>query len=277
VSLVLALAAGLLWGSADYCGGLLTRRIRATSVVLFSHSAALAGITAVILLRGGGVPVGRYLLFGVAAGAVSTAATLAFYKALAAGPMGLVGSLEATGVTVPVMVGVARGERLSLVQVAGVALAVAGAVLASGPELRSGLRIRRRTILLALVAALGFGTVLPLLAEGGRTNVIGTLAAQRATNLLMLGACLAALGTGVAVHRRSWPVLAFVGAADVGANALYVLATRSGLVSIASVLASLYPVVTALLARQLLGERLRRVQTVGIAAALGGVMLLASS
>jgi drug/metabolite transporter (DMT)-like permease len=277
VSLVLALAAGLLWGSADYGGGLLSRRMRATTVVFLSQAVALAGMAVIILAGGLSLPMGRYLLLGVCAGVLGTAALLAFYRALAAGPMGLVASIAATGAAVPVAVGAIRGERLTLLQVAGIVLAVAGAVLASGPELRSGVHMRRQTVLLALVAAVGFGAVLPLIAEGARTSIMATLTIQRVTNVLIMGACLLAVGAGIAVQRRSWPLLVFVGAADVGANALYVLATRSGLVSVASVLASLYPVVTALLARQLLGERLKRVQTIGITAALGGVVLLASS
>jgi drug/metabolite transporter (DMT)-like permease len=277
MSLILALAAGLLWGSADYGGGRLARRLPAITVVFVSQATALLALGVLAVARGeAGLPVGGYLLFGVAAGVVGSTALVAFYRALAAGPMGLVAPLAAAGVVIPVTVGVLRGDRLTAFQGAGIALAVGGAILASGPDLRSGVPVRRRTVLLAATAAVGFGAVLPLIAEGARTSVLGTLVVQRSANVIVMGAILLVLGLRAAVDRAALPALVCVGLADVTANGAYALATRSGLVSVVSVLASLYPIWTALLARYLLGERLRPIQTAGVGAALGGVLLVAT-
>ena len=277
MSLILALAAGVLWGSADYGGGRLAWRLPAVTVVFASQAAALLALGVLVVARGeAALPVGGYLLFGVAAGVVGSAALVAFYRALATGPMGLVAPLAATGVVIPVTVGVLRGDRLTAFQGAGIALAVCGAILASGPDLRSGVPVRRRTVLLAATAAVGFGAVLPLIAEGARTSVLGTLVVQRSANVIVMGAILLVLGLRAAVDRAALPALVCVGLADVTANGAYALATRSGLVSVVSVLASLYPIWTALLARYLLGERLRPIQTAGVGAALGGVLLVAT-
>jgi drug/metabolite transporter (DMT)-like permease len=175
VSLLLGLLTSLLWGSADYGGGLLSRRLPVATVVFVSQAVALfavGGLLAVSVANGGGpLPVGGYLVFGAAAGVLGSAALVAFYRALAAGPMGLVAPVAATGVAVPVVAGLVRGERLTAFQDAGVVLAVAGAVLASGPEMRSDVPVRRQTVLLSVAAALGFGAVRPLLAEGARTSI----------------------------------------------------------------------------------------------------------
>jgi len=157
------------------------------------------------------------------------------------------------------------------VQVAGILVAVAGVVLAGGPQLR-GAPVQRRAFLLALVAALGFGTVFALIAEAS-TTVTGLFLAlfvQRVTNAVAGGTALyVSVRRGAAALPRdgfpwrSLPALAFVGLADVAANGTYAIAAQHGPVTVAAVLASLYPVVTALAARGFLSERLRAVQAAG--------------
>jgi drug/metabolite transporter (DMT)-like permease len=183
---------------------------------------------------------------------------------------------------VPVVFGLVRGEQPSGLQAAGMVVAVAGIVLASGPELSGG-RGAVQPLLLAAGSAVGFGAVLVLLAPGSGGDATGslvlTLLIMRLTSVLILG------GLFLAVVRRrrnrervravDLPVLVLIGLGDVGANATYAIAARSSLVSVAAVLASLYPVVTALLAFRLHGERLRPVQVAGVFAAVGGVALMA--
>ncbi len=181
----------------------------------------------------------------------------------------------------PVVVGLLRGEAPGALQLLGIVVAVAGVVLASGPELR-GRPAGATPLLLALVAAVGFGVVIVLVAEGAESSVVMTLLTMRLTSVLVLSALLLAVvrrrGAETGVRRGDLPVLSVVGAADVGANGSFAVASASAgaLVSVTGVLASLYPVVTVLLARQLLGERLRPVQVAGTVAALGGVVLLAA-
>ncbi|MFE2298067.1 EamA family transporter [Streptomyces sp. NPDC059445] len=279
-----ALATSLLWGLADFGGGLLTRRTPALTVVVASQSIAAVVLGAIVLATGGWSAAGPELWFAVAAGLVGPVALLSFYKALALGPMGVVSPLGSLAVAVPIGVGLFLGERPGLIQIAGIAVAVAGVVLAGGPQLR-GAPVQRQAILLTLIAAAGFGTVFALIAEASSsvTGLFLALFVQRVTNVVTGGAALA-----VSVRRggaalpeggfpwASLPALAFVGLADVAANGTYSVAAQHGPVTVAAVLASLYPVVTALAARGVLRERLRGVQATGAALALVGTVLLAT-
>ncbi|MEU1628053.1 EamA family transporter [Streptomyces sp. NPDC020096] len=286
MSAVFALATSLLWGLADFGGGLLTRRFPALTVVVVSQTAAALVLGGIVVGTGGWSEAGPRLWFAVAAGVVGPAAMLCFYRALALGPMGVVSPLATIGVAVPVGVGLVLGERPGPLQYAGIVVAVAGVVLAGGPQLR-GAPVQRQAIALTLVAALGFGAVMALIAAAS-VNVTGLFLAlfvQRLCNVVVGGTALA-----VSVRRgspalpdgglpsvwRSLPALVFVGLADVAANGSYALAARHGSVAVAAVLASLYPVVTALAARGVLKERLRMVQAAGAGLALAGSVLLAA-
>ncbi|WP_370418171.1 EamA family transporter [Streptomyces sp. QH1-20] len=283
---VFALATALLWGLADFGGGVLTRRIPALTVVVVSQLLAVVVLGAVVVATGGWSEAGPRLWYAVAAGVVGPAAMLCFYRALALGPMGVVSPLGALGgVAVPVGVGLVIGERPGLLQIAGIVVAVAGVVLASGPGF-GGAPVQRQTLVLTLVAAFGFGSVMALIAEASHTltGLFLALFVQRVCNVAVGGAALFASARrgnpvlpaeGWGAIRSALPALAFVGLADVAANGTYSIAAQSGPVTVAAVLASLYPVVTALAARGL-GERLRAVQAAGAGLALVGTVLLAS-
>ncbi|QKW05344.1 DMT family transporter [Streptomyces sp. NA04227] len=284
---LLALATSVLWGCADFGGGLLTRRIPALTVVVVSQTLAVLVLGAVVIATGGWHEAGTGLWFAVAAGVVGPVAMLAFYRALALGPMGVVSPLGTMGVAVPVGIGLVLGERPGLLQFAGIGVAVLGVLLAGGPQLR-GAPVQRQVIVMTLVAAFGFGAVMALISEASTTltGLFLALFVQRVTNVLAGGGALwlavrrgaPALPEdgGLRVIRGSLPALAFVGIADVAANGTYALAAQNGPVTMAAVLASLYPVVTALAARGVLGERLRPVQAAGAGLALVGTLLLAT-
>jgi drug/metabolite transporter (DMT)-like permease len=281
---IFALATSLLWGLADFGGGLLTRRTPALTVVVVSQSIAAAVLGAIVVVTGGWSAAGPQLWFAFAAGLVGPVALLSFYKALALGPMGVVSPLGSLAVAVPITVGLFLGERPGLTQVAGIAVAVVGVALAGGPQLR-GAPVQRQAVLLTLIAALGFGTVFVLIAEASSsvTGLFLALFVQRLTNVATGGAALlvsvrrgaAALPEG-GFPWPSLPALAFVGLADVAANGTYSVAAQHGPVTVAAVLASLYPVVTALAARGFLSERLRGIQAAGAGLALVGTVLLAT-
>jgi drug/metabolite transporter (DMT)-like permease len=276
VTMLLALGSSVLWGSADFAGGLLSRRRSVLAVTWVSQLVALLALVLFATAVQAWARPGGYFWYGVAAGAFGSMGLIAFYRALAAGPMGLVAAITSTAVVLPVLAGILRGEQPGGLQDAGIVLAVLGVVLASGPELRSGQSVRRSTIGLAVLGALGFGGYFWAVASARGQNLPMLLVTQRATNLVIGGVLLLGTGTAVRLAPRDLPGLVFVGLADMAANATYALATRSGLVSVVSVLASLYPLVTALLARFVLGERLRPLQQVGAATALAGVLLLAT-
>ena len=282
-----ALATSLMWGLADFGGGLLTRRLNALTVVVVSQTLAALVLGVIVVATGGLQEAGPQLWFAVAAGVVGPAAMLCFYRALALGPMGVVSPLGSIGtVLVPLGVGIVAGERPGLLQAAGMIVAVIGVLLAGGPRI-SGASVARQTIVLTLVSALGFGAVMALIAEAS-TTVTGLFLAlfvQRLCNVTVGGAALYVTvrrGTpalpegGFAALRGSLPALAFIGIADVAANGTYAVAAQNGPVTMAAVLASLYPVVTALAALGLLKERMRAIQTAGASLALVGTVLLAA-
>jgi drug/metabolite transporter (DMT)-like permease len=280
VAVLLALLSSVLWGSADFLGGLVSRRRLAAVVVGLSQAAGLLTILVIALAVGAFDDPTGYLPWAVASGLAGMVGLVCFYAALAAGTMGVVSPIAALGVVVPVVVGLARGERPAALQLVGIAVAIIGVVLASGPELQG--RAGARPLLLAAVAALGFGLALLFIAEGSQSSTIMTLVTMRATSVTVLTvALLVALARGtsrsvLAIGRTDLALVAVVGVGDLLANLAFGAASRRDDVSVVSVLGSLYPVMTVLLARFVLGERLGRAQTWGVAGALAGVVLIAT-
>lgn len=273
MAVVLALLSSALWGWSDFLGGTLARRTPAAVVVAVSQGAALLALLPLVATLGAAPPSWAPGLLAGLAGALGLAA---FYAALAAGTMGVVAPIAATGAVVPVVVGLVRGEHPGPLQAAGIVLALLGVVLASGPELSGG--ASPRPLLLAGCAAVCFGTVMVLLARGSEGPAGAVLVTMLALRITEVGAVLPVAlrgrrGTGL---RGLLPLLVLLGLVDVGANTCFAYATRSGLLSVVAVLGSLYPVVTVLLARQLHGERLVRVQGIGVLATLAGVVLLSA-
>ena len=274
VSVLLSLLASLTWGTSDFLGGTAARRIPVAGVVGASQAFALAGLLVVAAASGSFGASTGYVGWALLAAVVGVIALAAFYTALATGTMGVVAPIAATGVVVPVVVGLAQGDRPAWIQGVGVAVAVVGVVLASGPELR--VEGGGRPILLAAIAAVGFGAVIIFVARGARTDIVMTLLVMRAASVTALGvAALIGVARG-GVAAGDLPLLAAIGAGDVGANALFAVASTHGLLSIVAVLSSLYPAVTVLLARVVHSERMRPVQNAGVGAALLGVVLIAS-
>lgn len=275
---LLALLSSVVWGASDFLGGSIARRASAVAVVGGSQAASLLFVIPAVLITGAYHADRGYLPWAVAAGLVGMVSLVAFYTALSIGTMGVVAPIAATGAVVPVIIGLIQGERPTPTQLAGIALAVVGVVLASGPEIRGVERHQARggvrALALALASAVGFGFVLWLIAQGSKYDVAMTLLAQRSSStVVMLCVLLYVRQVGGLQRSDIGPVL-LVGLGDVSANALYALSTRTGLVSLVAVLGSLYPVATVLLARGFLGERMRPIQNVGVGTALLGVILI---
>jgi drug/metabolite transporter (DMT)-like permease len=273
----LALLASLLWGTSDFLGGTAARRLAATSVVAISQAFALLGLVVVALATSSFGADPGYVGWALGAAVVGVIALSCFYAALAAGTMGVVAPIAAIGVSVPVAVGIGEGDRPGLLQAIGVLLAFAGVFLAAGPQRAgSATRASRRPLLLAAVAAVGFGLVLVCVARGARSSTVMTLLTMRATSVALLGVAAGIGRAPISARTRDLPLLAVIGAGDVGANAAMAVASRHGLLSVVAVLSSLYPAVTVLLARTVHAERLTGVQTAGVVGALAGVALIAS-
>jgi drug/metabolite transporter (DMT)-like permease len=277
-ALALALGSSLCWGVADFIGGVQSRKSPLLGVVLVSQAVGLVGLLVWVAARGQPPPDLVRLLPAAGAGLGGVVALACFYRALAIGTMSIVAPISATGVVVPVVVGLASGERPAALQVVGIATAVVGVVLASreGSGRPAAAAAVRRSILLALCAAVGFGTFMVGLRAGARADVSWALLAARLSAVVAVGALAWARGLAAVSVRAGFMPLAIMGCLDLTANALYAVASRHGALSIVAVVASLYPLATVLLARVVLGERVRRVQEAGIVAALTGVALIAA-
>jgi drug/metabolite transporter (DMT)-like permease len=269
---LLALASSACWGTSDFFAGLRSKTLPPAAVVAWSQGMALALLTVLLSVRGFGGPSG-WVPWAVAAGISGSGALVCFYAALSTGTMGVVAPVASLGVVVPVLLGVVTGDQPPVLAWVGMAVAVLGVALASGPELTG--RLSPRPLVLALVAALGFGLALFFLDRGARVSLLHTLWGMRATSVTMFAVAGLALRRAGGVAARDVPALAVIGVGDLSANALFAYASSHAAVSITSVLGSLYPVVTVLLARFVLGERLRRVQSVGVGVSLIGVATIA--
>lgn len=275
MGILLALVSSVVWGTSDFVGGLLSRRLPTYFVVAASQAAGLTAVTIAVLVTGAFRHEGGWLFPAVIGGATLAVGLVAFYEALSTGTMGIVSPIAALGVLVPVVVGLAQGDAPSAVTSAGVVLALVGAVAASGPELSGG--AGRRPVALAALAGVSFGTAMVFLARGAQASPLMTLWGMRATSvtgMVLLAVAFAGLRARATVGRRDLALVVVAGAGDASANLLFSLASLRGYISVVSVLASLYPVVTVLLARLLLHERMLRVQVAGVVAALGGVVLV---
>jgi drug/metabolite transporter (DMT)-like permease len=273
---VLALAASAFWGASDFMGGAVSRRLAAFDVIFVSQALAvlILGFAAFVTGAYGGSS--AYLPWAVAAGVVGVLSVGAFYQALAEGTMGVVAPIAASGVVVPLVVGVAQGNRVGALQIAGIALAVVGVVAASGPDLKERHKTSLRPIVLAILAAAGFGAGIVFIAQASRTSVVMSLLTLRLTSVGCLAVAAVALRRRPRVSRADLPSLAVIGVFDLAANAAYATSTTRGTLSLVAVLASLYPAVTVLLARQLHAERLAPIQAGGAAAAVIGAVLIAA-
>ncbi len=273
LTFLLGLSASLVWGSADFLGGLSARRRSLWAVVVVAQAGGLVLAVAVWVLAAGDVPSTTGLLAAAGGGAAGAVAVAAFYRALAVGTMGVVAPIAATGVVVPVLVGVVQGERPSAAQLVGAAVATAGVALASRDAGSAPGRAHRSAIALAAVAALGFGLVFVGLERAGDEDAFWAILVARATATAVVGVAAVGLRARLELPRDppTLALLALVGVLDTGANVLFVLAADRGLLSVVAVLGSLYPAVTVLLARVVLHERLARVQTAGVVLTLLGV------
>jgi drug/metabolite transporter (DMT)-like permease len=277
-ALVLALGSSVVWGIADFAGGSLSRRLPVLGVTLVSQAAGFLALIIAVAVRG---DVGaRSFLLGIVAGLGGGLGLAAFYRALSLGTMSVVSPITACGALVPFALSLATGERPSRLAVAGAVAALAGAVLASLEERRAATESpdRARAVVLAVAAALALGLFVYFLGLGSRQgDALSTLFGARVGSLSVLVAVALILRAPVRIPHASIPAVAAVGLADVTANSLFALASTQGLLALVSVLGSLYPVVTVLLAHVLLGERLTRTQRLGVTLAIGGVALIAGA
>jgi drug/metabolite transporter (DMT)-like permease len=278
-AVLLALASSVTWGVADFGGGLLTRRLPLAAVTVVSQAAGF--VLLVVIVGAAGNLDAHSVAVGAAGGVAGGAGLACFYAALARGTMSIVSPITACSALVPVALSLASGERPSALALGGSAVALAGAVLASFEEREAGDQGRRDAIALAVGAALAIGVFLYFLgkaAHGGSS--LSALFGARIGSLGFLIIWALASGARASTFRlgrRAAAAIVLVGVADVAANSLFALASQRGLLAIVSVLGSLFPIVTVVLAHVVLSERITLVQRAGVAVALVGVAVVSAA
>jgi drug/metabolite transporter (DMT)-like permease len=276
LALALALGSSIVWGTADFSGGALTRRLPTFAVTVVSQAAGFIALLLVFAVRGD--LASRSFAYGLVAGVGGGIGLAAFYRALSLGTMSVVSPIAACGAVVPFGISIVSGERPTGLAIAGAGAALVGAVLASAEERRSDSPERARAVALAVFSAVALGIFIYFLGLGSRQgDALSTLVGARVGSLSCLVAGALVFRASVRIPRRDLMAVAAVGLLDVAANALFALASGQGLLALVSVLGSLYPVTTVVLAHLLLGERLTRAQQVGVGVALAGVAAIAAA
>jgi drug/metabolite transporter (DMT)-like permease len=275
IPVLLALGASLAWGFGDFCGGVKARVLPALSVLAAAQPVGLALLAAAVAIRGHGPP-GAEVLWACLAAVFGTSGLVAFYRGMAAGAISLVAPIAGTAAVVPVVWALARGEHPSGLQELGFVLVLGGVVATSWERTpgRARLTAGAGWAALALVA---FGGYYVPMHAASRHDFLWASLVFRSTSTTLVWLVVLALGRRLRGIRPHLPVLAAIGVFDTGGNVLFAAASQEhGLLSVVSVLASLYPVVTVLLARTALRERVQRTQEVGVVVTLAGVALVSA-
>lgn len=283
LSIALALTSALSWGTGDFLGGLAARRFGLAWVLCGTAAGGLLLGVSVSLISGDPFPPMHETLLAAAAGICGLIGLACFYHALAIGTMSIVAPISATGAAIPVIWGIAHGERLSALAACAIVVVIAGVMLASREQTdqQDATESHTLSIVLALAAAAGFGAVFTLIAETADASVYWPSAILKGATLsgaLIFVALQSVRGQqlGERPVGRQWLFPITIGFFDVSANVAFAAATTHGTVAVASVVSSLYPVTTVMLAYFFLHERLDRMQRFGVVLALFGVAALAA-
>ena len=275
---LLALISSAMWGTADFFAGRLSKKHNPFAVLGFSQAfGLLVGILIVVIsgsYQGKVLGFDGYLIPGALAGLFGYIGLACLYAGLSTGRMGVVSPVSSLSTVIPLAYALITGDVLSTITLFGVVIALVGVFCASGPELSQGLPIK--PLLLALGAAAGFGLALTFIAIGSQSSALLTMVSMRGATFFVTIFLAIKFRTTGNFDKKAIPVLFFIGAADFIANLLLGIATTKGLVSVAMVFGSLYPIATAVLAYKFLQERLQRVQYVGIALAVAGVSIISA-
>jgi drug/metabolite transporter (DMT)-like permease len=275
LAISLALAASVAWGGSDFVAGLSSRRLPLLAVLLGSQVAGLALLVALLAIAGEGPPPASGMLVAAGAGVAELLGFAALYKSLALGPMSVVAPISSIGAVVPVIASLAAGERPALAVELGMGLALVGAALACAERASGAPRRRVPGAALAIAAALCFGTFfLAMHAAADTAGPAWAVTVNRATSVALLLGALAVRRPRLPFAPGDLVAVVAIGVMDAGANAMFAFALTRGLASTVSVLGSLYPVTTVVLAALLLNERLAPRQAAGVTTALAGIVVV---
>jgi drug/metabolite transporter (DMT)-like permease len=270
--LLLALGASIAWGVADFVGPLISRTWGTLRVMFWAQIGGCAGIVLAVAVRGQG-PENWKVLFAVLASVAGTLGLYAYYRGMTTGAMSVVAPIAGASAVIPVVFGLLTGDKPSATQVAGIACALVGVALASIEHSEGNARLAAG-VGLALLAALGFGLYFPPMHVAGKADFWWASLLFRSTALLIVSLAVVVRRPALRMPRKWLLVALAAGIGDMIGNALFAASSSGGLVSLTAVLASLYPIVTVLLAAAILHERVASFQKLGIALTLTGVVLI---
>ena len=275
-AVLLALGTALCYGVSNFIGPLLSRTLPTMAVIVAGQTVALVVSGVLVLTAGEGSPSAAEVGAGLLAGVGNAGGLALFYVAASTGPLSIVTPIGATGAAVPVLIGLGKGEDLSALHGFGIVLALAGVMLAARRVSGSAAEAAdmRRTVLLAAGSAALFGIFLWAIAPASEAGVFWGVFMSRVSLVALLVAGALLWRRALRVPARDLPRVALPGVLLFAGTLMYAAATTEGLLSVVSVIATLFPVVTVTLALVFLHERLSPVQWAGVAAALTGVVLL---
>lgn len=273
-TVLFGLSASLSWGTGDFSGGLASRRAHVFSVVLAAYLVGVLLLPLLALAWSEPLPSWRDALWGATAGLAGTLGLTAYYRSLAVGRMGINAPITAVlAASLPIIFTAFTRGLPGPLQLAGFVLALLAVALVSRPARASG---RPEGLGLALLGGLGIGSFFILIGQVSAHAVFWPLMAARLTSLLFMIVFVRIRGEQMLPKKSVFPLILLAGALDVAGNVFFILAAHSGRLDVASILSSLYPAVTVLLAAIILRERVSRIQAVGIALALGAILLISA-
>jgi drug/metabolite transporter (DMT)-like permease len=274
----LAIGSSLTGGVSDFFGGTTSREI---GTLRFMFATQLIGLVCTVVwvaVSGDAAPHLSTLLAAAAAGAALSLGLGIFLQALVVGTMSIVAPVSATGVAVPVVAGIAQGNHPGGAQLAGIVVAIAGIMLVSRSTSEPAATARESGLMLALISAVGVGVFFWLMASASRHDVPWALMIARAVPVVGFAAVLRIRGTPLhpVIGRQAAPATVAAALLGFASMTMYAFATRHGQLAIVSVLASLFPAVTVLLAYFVLDERIQRIQQLGVVIVLAAVVMMAA-
>ncbi|MEY4493221.1 MAG: hypothetical protein RL355_570 [Actinomycetota bacterium] len=274
MAIIFALLSSLTWGTADFLGGILSKKRSSIAVIGGSQPFGLVAALAIAIATSQFWFNREVVIYGVLAGLIGMVALMAYYQALATGSMGIVAPIGSLGVVVPLIYGYLQGDSPTGLQNFGIALSIIGVILASGPEFRGD--AKSGPILLAFLSAAMFGFCILFMAKGGQINSAATVVMMRVAQVSTMVSVALILRSIGGLKKEDLPLLAVTGSFDAVANLFFAAAAGMGMLAIVSVLGSLFPVATGILAWWFLKERLALVQYIGIAVTMAGVIAITS-
>jgi drug/metabolite transporter (DMT)-like permease len=272
----ISLASSFSWGISDFLGGQQSRRMPVLAVLAISQPVGLLLIGLMILLFGADPIPADKLAIAALAGAASLGGLWAFYAAMAMGTVSVVAPIASLGVMVPVVIGLAKGDAPAPIQLIGLVPAIAGVVILGYEKQPEHARVARRSVILAILAGLGFGLFFTALDLAATDRPGWALLAVRVGGVSAVAVAVLISRPRLAVVSGSIAILIAIGVFDVLANGLFAVASTKGLLPVVAVGGSMYPAFTIALAYVVLGERLARIQWTGVVLALLGVALIAA-